>query len=258
VPFRIPALALLLAALLPLRAGTQGTSDSDRRQRERELHDRMQLAVGNHFTVSFSGPEEADLAAKALESLDIAYWRIGQVLNTYPATPVPVVLYTTDQFRDITRAPDWAAGAYDGIIRVPMRGALAKTDELDRVMAHEFTHALLRTLAPSGVPTWLNEGLAAALERPSLEWAERRITRAGGSIPLARLRTSFGRLSGKAADLAYASSAVAVHRMLEEAGGVAVAHLIRDLGAGQPFDAAFQHRMQRSFDEFVARLEGGS
>src|SRR5688572_17904099 len=123
----------------------------------------MQMAVGNHFTVSFSGPEEADLAAKALESLDIAYWRIGQVLNTYPATPVPVVLYTTEQFRDITRAPEWAAGAYDGIIRVPMRGALAKTAELDRVMAHEFAHALLRTLAPTGVPTWLNEGLAAAL-----------------------------------------------------------------------------------------------
>ena len=53
-----------------------------------------------------------------------AYWRIGQLLGTYPSAPIGVVLYTSEQFRDITRAPSWAAGAYDGIIRVPMRGAL--------------------------------------------------------------------------------------------------------------------------------------
>src|SRR6185436_13684106 len=87
--------------------------------------DRLRLAVGNHFTVSFEGPQEEELAARALESLDKAYWRIGATLNIFPATPVAVVLYTAEEFRDITRAPAWAAGAFDGTIRVPMRGALA-------------------------------------------------------------------------------------------------------------------------------------
>src|SRR5262249_61687476 len=115
-------------------------------------------ALGSHFTVSFEGPEEASLASEALEMLDRAYWRIGQLLGVYPSDPIPVVLYTGEQFRDVTRSPSWAAGADDGIIRVPMRGALDKSAELDRVLAHEFTHALVRTLAARNLPTWLDEG----------------------------------------------------------------------------------------------------
>lgn len=165
-------------------------------------------------------------------------------------------MYSTEQFRDITRSPTWAAGAYDGAIRVPMRGALDNPRELDRVLAHEFTHALVRTLAASGVPTWLNEGLATALEGNSdnLARAERRIAGAGQRLSLADLQTGFGPLSGAQAEVAYAASAVAVHRMIEEAGGFAVANLLRDLGLGVGFDAAFLHRIQRPFAEFQAGL----
>ena len=86
---------------------------------------------------------------------------------------VPVVLYTREQFRDITRSPEWAAAAYDGIIRVPMRGAGEKGEDLDRVLAHEFSHALIRSLATRNLPTWLNEGLASVLESDDLDWATR-------------------------------------------------------------------------------------
>jgi tetratricopeptide (TPR) repeat protein len=225
----------------------------ERWRRELELQQRMQQAVGDHFAVSFEGPAEEALAAKALELLDRAYWRIGDVLGTYPAAPVPVVLYTTEQFSDITRSPAWAAGAYDGTIRVPMRGAIDEEKELDRVLAHEFTHALVHRLAAKGVPTWLNEGLASALESDSLDWAARRVGQAP-PVSLSVLKNSFGRLSGAQAQLAYATSALAVHRLLQEAGGVAIANLLRDLGDGADFDAAFTHRIQRTFDDFQAAL----
>ena len=68
-------------------------------RREIELHDRMQQAIGTHFTVSFEVPSEAALASEALASLDRAYWRIGAILGTFPTRTVPVVLYTTEQFR---------------------------------------------------------------------------------------------------------------------------------------------------------------
>jgi tetratricopeptide (TPR) repeat protein len=128
-----------LVAMTPEDADAAATLE--RWRREADLRDRMQLAVGSHFTVSFEGPAEADLAAEALEMLDAAYWRLGQLFGTYPSAPIAVVLYTGEQFRDITRAPSWAAGAYDGVIRVPMRGALDQRHELDRVLSHEFTHA---------------------------------------------------------------------------------------------------------------------
>jgi tetratricopeptide (TPR) repeat protein len=223
----------------------------DRWRREAELHDRMRQAVGQHFTVSFEGPQEEALAAKALESLERAYFRIGDVFATYPNEPIAVVLYTGEQFRDITRSPAWAAGAFDGTIRVPMRGALGKDAELDRIMAHEFTHALIRGLAPRGVPTWLNEGLAAALESPDPAPAS---NRPAAIVPLAALQSSFGRLSDRDAQIAYRSSAEAARRLLEDAGGIGVANLLRDLGAGIAFDTAFLHRIQRTLPEFEASL----
>jgi hypothetical protein len=54
------------------------------------------------------------------------------------------------------------------------------------------------------------------------------------------------------AQLAYASSASAARRLLDDAGGAAVANLLRDLGGGAGFDAAFLHRMQRTFADFQA------
>jgi len=223
----------------------------ERWRRETELHDRMRQTIDTHFTVSFEGPAEEALAAEALASLDRAYWRIGQLLGTFPSRPIAVVLYTAEQFRDITRSPSWAAGAYDGTIRVPMRGALGKQAEMDRVLAHEFTHAVVRSLASRGVPTWLNEGLASALESDSLAWAEARVAGAD-PIPLRALATGFGRFDGAQAQIAYATSALTAGRMLAEAGGPAIVNLLRDLGEGQDFDAAFLHRMQRSFADFQA------
>ena len=87
--------------------------------------------------------------------------------------------------------------------------------------AHEFTHALVHTLSPRMIPTWLNEGLASALEADDITWA---------------------------------TSAVAVHRLLDEIGGAGVANLIRDLGEGADFDQAFAHRAQEPFNDFIARL----
>jgi hypothetical protein len=167
---------------------------------------------------------------------------------------VPVVLYTREQFRDITRSPQWAAAAFDGIIRVPMRDAETKGEDLDRVLAHEFAHALIRSLAARNLPTWLNEGLATALEADDLSWASAAVARADVMPPLSRLSGSFGQLNGAAAQLAYATSALAARRLLDEAGGPAVANLLRDLGAGVEFEAAFLHRIQRSFADFQASI----
>lgn len=232
---------------------TRSAEALDRWRREAELHDRMRQSLNERFTVSFQGPEEAELAAQALESLDRAYWRIGQELATFPNQPVAVVLYTTEQFRDITRSPAWAAAAYDGTIRVPVRGALENGKELDRVLAHEFTHALVRTLARN-VPTWLNEGLAAALENADVDWARDRVRLAGEPMSLGTLRTSFQRLNGDQAQLAYATSAIAVRRLLDESGGLAIANLLRDLGEGADFDQAFARRIQRPFASFQSEL----
>jgi tetratricopeptide (TPR) repeat protein len=226
----------------------------ERWRREADLHSRMTSVAGAWFTVSFEGEADAELAARALASVERAADRIGQVLSAYPIQPISIVLYTTEQFRDITRAPIWAGGAYDGTVRVPMRGALANPQELDRVLAHEYTHALVHSLAPRNVPAWLHEGLAAALETDLDQVSGAAIREPLPAGALAALQTSFGRFTGEQAKLAYEASARAARQLLDEAGGFAVANLLRDLGQGVDFNEAFLHRIQRPFESFDADL----
>ncbi len=226
----------------------------ERWKREKDLHERMRVEVGDHFTISFEGPEDAAMAAQALESLNKAFWRISDVFATYPTKSIPVVLYSGEQFSDITRSPKWAGATFDGTIRVPMRGAGEKGEDLDRVLAHEFSHALIRSLATRGLPTWLNEGLASVFENEDMSWATSRMEKVEQPPSLRELTPSFGRMSGGQAQLAYAASAIAAKRLLDEAGGAAIASLLRDLGDGVEFEDAFLHRIQKSLADFEASL----
>jgi hypothetical protein len=79
--------------------------------------------------------EDEGPVLQALESLDKAYWRIGEALGLYLPSTVPVVFYPAEEFPKITHAPEWASGAYDRTIRVPLRDTLSKGEELDRVLA---------------------------------------------------------------------------------------------------------------------------
>ena len=224
-------------------------------RREAAVHDGFFQSQGSHFVVLFEGPADEELAGRALEVLEAAYWRICTALSIYPERVLTVVLYTQEQFRDITRSPDWAAAAYDGRIRVPVRGVRADSRELERVLAHEFTHALVQSIAPRGVPTWLNEGLAVLFEPTGAAWADSELARSNRRLTLGRLAGSFSGLSGADARLAYAQSASAVQALVDQGGTGAVAAVLQDIAAGETFATAFERRMLVPYTSFVASLE---
>lgn len=224
-------------------------------RREAALHRDFFQAPGAHFTVLFEGPADEGIARGALERLEAAYWRIGTALYTFPEQLITVVLYTQEQFRDITRSPSWAAALYDGRIRVPMRGALAQPEELERVLAHEFTHALVRSIAPTGVPTWLNEGLAVLFEPDGHQWAETQLAESRTRLPMDRLAGGFEGLDGAEARLAYAQSAVAVGKLIDASGTAAVVALLQDLARGEPFRSAFERRILLDYQDFLSQLQ---
>jgi tetratricopeptide (TPR) repeat protein len=159
----------------------------ERLRRESAVHDAFFASRGAHFTVLFEGPADEGLASRAVEILEAAYWRVATALAIYPEDQITVVLYTQEQFRDITRSPQWAAAAYDGRIRIPVRGTAADSGELERVLVHEFTHALVQSVAPRGVPTWLHEGLAVAFEPDGEGWAAAQLAGTPDRLPLGRL-----------------------------------------------------------------------
>jgi tetratricopeptide (TPR) repeat protein len=225
-------------------------------RREEELHGRFSQRYGDHFTVLFEGPREEAIAKHAIELLERSYWRIGTALGAYPNGIVTVVLYTNEQFRDVTQSPAWAAGAFDGRIRVPMRGALNDPTSLERVLAHEFTHALIHSLAPRGVPQWLNEGLAQVFEPgghrgvATLQPQAPDIDRPAPGMPLSRLEKSFEGLDGNEARMAYLQSAEAARVLVEQAGTIGVLNLLSFIGEGMPFAQAFERATFVSYADF--------
>ena len=163
-------------------------------EREDEIQGRFHESRGAHFRVLFEGPTDDAMARRIVELLESAYRDVGGTLRTYPSDPINVVLYTQEQFQDVTRLPTWAAAAYDGQIRVPVRGAMQSGHraELRRVLTHEYVHAVVAQLAGRMAPVWLNEGLATALEPGGLDGASATVASASGRPSLRALHVSFG------------------------------------------------------------------
>ncbi len=187
-------------------------------KKEAALHASFNERQDARFRILFEGPEQRAVADRVAATLESAYLRVGRALNAYPPETITAILYTKEQFRDVTRSPGWADGAYDGRIRIPVRGALNSAADLDRVVTHEFVHAAIQSLAPRGVPTWLNEGLASYFEPGQAAWLTRALKSAPRLIPLAQLEEGFGRFDGEEALLAYGESVVAARVLVERLG----------------------------------------
>jgi hypothetical protein len=209
---------------------------------------------GAHFSVLFQGPADEMIARRAVEMLEETYWRVGAALTTYPTRTITVVLYTEEQFRDITLSPAWAAGSYDGTIRIPTRGALDQPEELERILAHEFVHAVVATIGGRDVPPWLNEGLASMLE-PGAEVEEAAAHAGPERISLSQLERGFTRLTAAQAQRAYAQSMLAVQKAVQLRGTPAIVTLLEDLRRGVPFANAFYQRLSMRYEEFQLMVE---
>jgi tetratricopeptide (TPR) repeat protein len=205
--------------------------------READVHHTFEERRYDRFRVMFEGRAEESLAAQATSTLTSAFWRIGEKLGEYPSNTIVVILYTEKQFRDITRAPEWSGGQYDGRIRIPVAGASQKPELFERVLTHELTHAMVASIDPRGLPTWLNEGLAQFFDGTDPKAALRRMKTLGRPIPLKNLEGSFAQLSAPDAQVAYDESLLAVS-VLFDRPGFGWTRLLHRLADGQSFQDA--------------------
>jgi tetratricopeptide (TPR) repeat protein len=208
-------------------------------RKDADAHHMFEERRFDRFRVQFEGRAEEALASQATTVLNEAFWRIGKKLGAYPADTIITILYTEKQFRDITRAPEWSGGQYDGRIRIPVAGATRDPRLFEEVLTHELTHAMLASLAPRGIPTWLNEGLAQYFDGSDPEAARGRMQVFGGSMPLSKLEGSFQQMTGAQAQVAYDESLLAV-TVLFDRPGFGWTHLLQALREGQPFYRAIE------------------
>lgn len=186
-------------------------------KKEATLTSTFQVNPTARFTVLFEGPQQQDIADHVTSTLENAYVRVGAALGAYPPETITAILYTREQFHDITKSPAWAAAEYDGRIKIPVMGALKNPAELDRIVTHEFTHAVVHQVYP-GVPQWLNEGLATFMEPVDHRWLTDKLKGPDGMIPMARLNQAFKTPDGNEAAVAYAESYVGTKVLAERLG----------------------------------------
>ncbi|MBE9536304.1 MAG: tetratricopeptide repeat protein [Proteobacteria bacterium] len=200
-----------------------------------------------NFFVKYNGPENAETGYLLLMLLEEAYHKAGADLGVYPEKPVTVILYTKQQFSDVTRSPAWAGGLYDGKIRLPSGGISQKTDELMRVVYHEYTHALIHQATGGNCPTWLNEGLAQLEEGADISRAKNFLQRMGGPVPLDQLEDSFIRLDRSTALRAYATSLLAVDYIIDEYSLAYIKNILELLGEGKSISEAIRSVLYLSY-----------
>jgi hypothetical protein len=215
----------------------------DRELRVQRNYDDARTA---NFTVLYDGYEHEETKRAVLDILKDAHAEIGKELDHFPGQPITVILYTSQDFTDVTRAPEWAGGMFgrlDGKIRVPVQGSAGQEQALRRVLFHEYTHALLYSLAPA-CPLWLHEGLAQYLS------GERGVN-IGQVIPLPALAGGFPG-EARAALVAYMESLQAVSDLLAERGMPPMRRLLRGLGNGASLEAAFTAAYGVPFSRWAA------
>lgn len=147
------------------------------------------------------------------------------------------ILYTDQQFRDITRSPAWTKALFDGKIHLPIGSPIENESLLKKVVHHEYTHALVHQLSRGKAPTRLNEGLALYFEEGGRLDRERLPP---PLLPLERLHGTFMAYDEPTARQAYAQSRSATAYLIDRCGLFRIKLLLEELADNTPFPNAFE------------------
>lgn len=224
-------------------------------EKERSLTRGYANRSSAHFTLSFEGRDDYDIATRTLEALEEAYKQVGTLFDFYPTDKVPVVLYTDAVYRGHVSHTGWSAGQYDGKVRMPVGGGLGQSLRFKEVLFHEYAHAVFhRMTRGTKAPTWLNEGLAQV--------AERRVTNGPAPLcpeshgaPLRALEESFSRLSAGQASLAYPTAWHGAERLVERFGMARLRELLNELPRSGDFRRSFERTFDVPYERFVAQFD---
>lgn len=226
----------------------------DKIRRERRVESGFARRDSRHFVIKYEGKELPEVWRLVETVCEEAYLEVGRKLGHYPELPVTVILYTDRQFQDATRSPAWAEAIFDGKIRIPAKGLMAKNDELIRIVMHEYAHAVVHDLARGRAPIWLHEGVAQFCEGSPTDvgFVARRIVAGGGPLPLPAIEGMFVTMPQKQAELAYIQSRLAAIYLNETGGPFVLRELLRRLGEGNILAEAVRGAVGRSYPDLDA------
>jgi tetratricopeptide (TPR) repeat protein len=225
----------------------------DRIRKEHNAEKDFNRDVTGHFLAKYEGREKIEAGRIVLRILEDAYGEVGRSLSYYPDREIQVILYSGQQFTDVTDAPGWSGGIFDGKIRLPIGGIEQETPGLRRILFHEYTHAVVRAITPR-CPTWLNEGLAQYFEGRQIDSRQqemlKKLMQAEKLPSLTNLEGSFMGLGGGQAQSAYLLSLSSVRYMIDSFGMYRIKDVLDELAKGADINKALTVGIMHTYEEF--------
>ena len=157
-------------------------------EREIAFESGMRTERSTHFVCKFGDEHGRSIANEILGWLEDAHGEVGVDLKEYPSETLSAVLYSDREFNVATGAHGWAAGLFDGKIRIPVKNFELSRREIRNTIFHEYTHFLVGSMTPH-CPAWLNEGLAQLAEGRTARRVRTSLSRAKKAGTLRRLST---------------------------------------------------------------------
>ncbi len=137
--------------------------------REEAVEAKFKVQQSPHFDLSSNAQTiDVELTRSILEELEDDYNQFSSLFGIQLSSPVPVLLYADQEFRQATNAPHYIEGLNDGKIRIPVHGLSAITPNLAVAIKHELSHTFIRMKSEDRAPRWLQEGMAQYLSIPGL------------------------------------------------------------------------------------------
>jgi len=207
------------------------TSRLGKLDREQQVTRGYRAQDSQHFVAQFQGAQPAE-AERILQILEQAYGDIGYWLGAYPDRPVHVHFLADADFAAVTGLAGAVRATYHGKdrkIRVCLNGSLDDPG-LKSTLYHEHTHALVDAITHGyAVPAWLHEGLAVHAAQQCDRSRPQLAALRDAKRPLPSFTRSPYMIGMAAGDV-----------MIQQHGASAILRLLRQVGAGQPFPAAFE------------------
>ncbi len=230
-----------------LRADPEVEQALQKAERDKSEEEGYREGETAHFSLKYNGSAAPQLASAILRALEDDFRDIESQLDYTPPEQIGVILYTGQEFADITRAPSWVGALNDGRIRIPVQGLSGVTPELARVLKHELTHSFVGQKSHNRAPTWLQEGVAQWMEgrRSSAASSALLETAAQNGIPsLAALEGSWLSLSGNSAAFAYAWSLAVVESIVQSGGVTDISRLLDRIATSSSTEAALRETLR--------------
>ena len=226
-----------------------------------------------HFIVRVRPGLDEVLTSYVLETLELAYETIGDVLDYHPTEPALVEIFpdrqsftrlSTLSWDQVSRSGTIALCKWDHMLVISPRATRFGYDWRD-TLVHEYVHLVVARRSKNQAPVWFHEGLAAFLEgrwrgepggtlEPSGEALLARAIRNDDLIPLSVIdRDSMPGLPDAASvSLAFAEVTTAIMHLVDRKGLEVLPQLLDDMAAQRGIKNAIAAAYGSSFENWEA------